>query len=432
MVDPPAELNPPDSLAPRETLSTDEKPRRGPTFMRTLRFRLTLTYSIMLFGLASILLGVVYLGLSQSLEEQIARRNAAGTITFDMEQERFDERAALEIAIDARTLQTLRRFSIAGLAGVFVASFAAGWVASGQVLRPIGHITRVARDIQATDLSRRIGLPGPEDDLKQLADTFDDMLGRLEHAFDTQQRLIHDTSHELRNPLAVMRTNLEVTLSDPGADAEQYRHTTEVVQRSAERMSKLVDDLLAYARHEAASRVELPLDVVPLITGLVSEFAGPAEKAGLELNVITDGPLTVVGHALSLEQALANLLANAVRFAPPDTSIDIEAGSQDGWVWVTVGDRGPGVPEEERMRVFERYVRLGDGEEGRPHLAGGKGSGLGLAIVREIARAHRGDVTLVDSPVGARFALWLPSYRDPATTSEFRLRRARRRVGANN
>lgn len=422
MVDIPADLGLPGSPASAESKTV------GPAFLRSLRFRLTLLYSVMLFGLASICVGGIYWGLARSLEEDIAQRNAAGAISFDIEQDRYDDRAALEIEVDSRTLQDLRRYSIEGLIGLFVMSFGVGWFTAGRVLMPIGRITRVARDIQATDLSRRIGLLGPDDDLKQLADTFDAMLDRLEHAFDKQQRLIHDTSHELRNPLAVMRTNLDVTLSDPDADAEQYRHTTEVVQRSAERMSKLVDDLLAYARHEAANRVEAPFDLAPLIAGLVDEFRGPAEQAGLELRVATDGELNVLGHARSLEQALANLLANAVRFAPEATEIDIQAGSQGDWVWVTVGDEGPGIPADEQARVFQRYVRLGDGQAGRPHLAGGQGSGLGLAIVREIVQSHRGDVAIIDSAVGARFMMWLPAHRVPQAPGEFRLRRGRRKT----
>jgi signal transduction histidine kinase len=293
---------------------------------------------------------------------------------------------------------------------------------------PIGRITRVARDIQATDLSRRIGLLGPNDDLKQLADTFDAMLDRLQRAFDNQQRLIHDTSHELRNPLAVMRTNLDVTLSDPDANLEQYQRTTEVVRRSTERMSKLVDDLLAYARHEATTRVEGPVDLSELVIMLVDEFEGAAEHEQLHLRLDVAPGLRVVGHERSLEQAIANLLANAVRFAPEGSDIVVSAGADSGWVWLTVADEGPGVAPDERERVFQRYVRLGEGEAGRPHLAGGEGSGLGLAIVREIVQAHRGEVSIIETAVGATFALWIPEQIEVEMTGEFRLRRTKRRA----
>lgn len=401
-----------------------------PTWMRSVRFRLTMLYSVMLFGVASIVVGGIYWGLSRSLEEQIADQMSGGTIAFGIEQEQLEDRERLEIEVDARTLQTLRRYSIVGLGALFLMSFGVGWFTAGRVLMPIGRITRVARDIQATDLSRRIGLLGPDDDLKQLSDTFDAMLDRLQHAFNNQQRLIHDTSHELRNPLAVMRTNLDVTLSDPDADLEQYHHTTEVVRRSSERMSKLVDDLLAYARHEAATRVEAPVDLSELVTGIVDEFQGPAEQADLSISSKVDSGLRVLGHQRSLEQALSNLLANAVRFAPTDSVIDVQAGNDGGWVWITVADDGPGIPEEERARVFQRYVRLGGGEEGRPHLAGGEGSGLGLAIVREIVQAHRGDVSIIDSSTGAAFAIWIPALNQSPVASEFRRRRSRRKVAA--
>jgi len=401
---------------------------RLPRVFQTVRFRLTLLYSLTLFGVASILIGGLYWGLSNSLRDQIVAAEMAieqGVPAFDIAEDEYELQQALELQVDARTLDTLREFSILGLGAIFFLSFGAGWFTAGRVLMPIGRITRVARDIQATDLSRRIGMFGPNDELKQLADTFDAMLDRLQRAFDNQQRLIHDTSHELRNPLAVMRTNLDVTLSDPGADLEQYQHTTEVVRRSSERMSKLVDDLLAYARHEATTRVEAPLDLSQVSLHLADEFRSAAEQAGLTLDVDLEPDLIVLGHARSLEQAVANLLANAVRFAPTDSSITISAGQESGWVWLTVSDEGPGVSESERDRVFQRYVRLGEGLAGRPHLAGGEGSGLGLAIVREIIQGHRGELSLIDTEVGATFALWIPAHEEPQAPHESRLRRPR-------
>ena len=424
----PSELKP--APPPGSPRAVNAASSRLPTVMQSVRFRLTLLYSLMLFGVASILMGGMYWSLSNSLTNQIVAAEMASASsgpTFDIEQERYDIRETLELQVDAQTLDTLRRYSFVGLGAIFFVSFGVGWFTAGRVLMPIGRITRVARDIQATDLSRRIGLLGPNDDLKQLADTFDAMLDRLQRAFDNQQRLIHDTSHELRNPLAVMRTNLDVTLSDPDADLEQYKHTTEVVRRSSERMSKLVDDLLAYARHEAAARVETTIDLSQLVLMLVDEFETAAAQESLALDIDVEADLYVRGHARSLEQAIANLLANAVRFAPTGTAISIGAGQEAGWVWLTVSDQGPGVAEDERERVFQRYVRLGEDEAGRPHLAGGQGSGLGLAIVREIVQAHRGDISIIDTPVGATFAIWLPEHHDVEVAGEFRRRRPKRK-----
>ncbi len=414
------------------TLEIPERPKATPSLlppvMQSVRFRLTLLYSVMLFGVASIVVGGIYWGLSRSLNEQVTAELARqDTIAFDLEQDRYEDRIEFEILVDQQTLATLRQYSFVGLAALFIMSFGVGWYTAGRVLMPIGRITRVAKDIQATDLSRRIGLLGPNDDLKQLADTFDSMLDRLQQAFNNQQRLIHDTSHELRNPLAVMRTNLDVTLSDPQADLDQYQKTSEIVHRSSERMSKLVDDLLAYARHEAATRTETPVDLSALVTNIVDEFESPADSANLSINTDVQPGLSVMAHARSIEQAVANLLANAVRFAPETTTITVTAGADSGWIWITVSDLGPGIPVDERDRVFNRYVRLGDGEADRPHLAGGQGSGLGLAIVREIVQSHRGEVSILDTPVGTTIAIWLPQRDEDRASAEPR-RRPRRKA----
>lgn len=437
-VAPPRPARPAGAVAERVGLPPDTLPARsepkallGGVF-RTVRFQLTLEYSLLLFGVATIVVGGIYWMLSRSLDEQISREIAAreaAPYAFDLAEEEAERDRAFELAYDARTLKSLQRYSYFGLGALFIMSFGVGWFTAGRALRPIGRITRVAREIQATDLSRRIGLQGPDDDLRQLADTFDAMLDRLQRAFDNQQRLIQDTSHELRNPLAVMRTNLDVTLSDPDADLEAYRHTTEIVVRSSERMSKLVDDLLAYARHEATNRVEAPFDASVALLNLVDEFEGAAAQNGLSLETDVDPQLWIVGHARSFEQAVANLLANAIRFAPDDTAICVTAGAEAGWVWITVSDQGPGIGPEDRERVFQRYARAGEGKAGRPHLAGGEGSGLGLAIVREIVQSHRGQVALLDTPIGATFAIWIPRYVEPEPTGEFRLRRPRRKAG---
>ena len=146
----------------------------------------------------------------------------------------------------------------------------------------------MARDISATDLTRRIALQGPDDELHELADTFDDMLGRLDEAFANQRRFIQEASHELRNPLAVIRTNLEVTLTDPEATTEDLRHTAEVVERSTDRMTRLVDDLLLYARNETPAIEREPVDAATLVHEAADEFRAPAEARGLAIG--WDGP----------------------------------------------------------------------------------------------------------------------------------------------
>ena len=235
------------------------------------------------------------------------------------------------------------------------------------------------------------------------------MLGRVDEAFESQRQFIHEASHELRNPLAVIRTNLEVTLGDPDASAEDLRHTGEVVERATERMSRLVDDLLIYARKGTLSRQHAPVDVTSLINDAADEFAAPAEAAGLHLERRAPGGLWVDGDRLALRQALANLLANAVRLSPPGAGIRVRAGRQDPWIWMAVEDDGPGIDPADHDRVFQRFWR-GDPQESR---AQGR-SGLGLTIVRQIAEAHGGEVKLASEPGrGAAFALWLPARPAP-------------------
>jgi signal transduction histidine kinase len=241
--------------------------------------------------------------------------------------------------------------------------------------------------------------------LRQLADTFDDMLGRLDEAFEGQRQFIHQASHELRNPLAVIRTNLEVTLSDPDASAEDLRHTAEVVERSSERMARLVDDLLVYARKGTLSLERDPVDVAQLIDEAAEEFNAPAVAAGVHLMHHADPGLWVIGDRLALRQALGNLLANAIRYSPEGSTVRLRGGLDGPWVWMAVEDQGPGIDPSDRDRVFQRFWR------GNPRAGREQGrSGLGLTIVRQIAEAHGGEVKLVSQlDHGSAFALWLPA-----------------------
>jgi signal transduction histidine kinase len=262
----------------------------------------------------------------------------------------------------------------------------------------------VAREIQGTDLKRRIDLGGPPDELRELADTFDDMLGRIDDAFESQRRFIHEASHELRNPLAVIKTNLEVALSDPGATTEDLRETGEIVMNATDRMSHLVDDLLLHARQEVPSYELGPIDVSELVALAAAEFKTPAEARGITLESACSPGLWVTGDAVALRQALANLLANGVRLAPEGCRIRVAAGRHDGWVWMAVEDEGPGIAPEHQAAVFQRFWR-GDGPAGRRE---GR-SGLGLTIVRQIAEAHRGEVRLASEVGrGSTFSVWLP------------------------
>lgn len=389
---------------------------RLPEWVRSVRFRFTALYSGLFFVLAALVLGGVYLALARSLDDEPISRDfnvrrlvptPAGVVVS--EQVVRAEIRTVEQLANERALDDLRTWSAAGLALAFVGSVGAGWVVAGRVLAPIDRITAVARDIQATDLSRRIDLHGPDDELRRLAGTFDGMLARLDAAFASQRRFVQDASHELRNPLAVIRTNLDVALADPDASADDLRATAEVARRATERMAVLVEDLLAHATDEARPDRRRPLDLADAVVGpVVAEHVAAAESAGVDLVVDVGPGLVVVGDAASLRRALANLLANALAVAPDGSVVRVEGGAEPGEVALTVADEGPGIAPEHHAAVFQRFWRGAD-------AATGSGAGLGLAIVRQIVEGHGGRVELASAPgAGARFHLRLPAAPTPS------------------
>jgi signal transduction histidine kinase len=373
---------------------------------------LTLIYSLLLFGLAAMLVGGIYAVLARRLDSEpvsqtyVPQENVITPQGIALQEEAVQQEFQnFEHIVNQRVLDKLRNVAFLALGLLFLASLGVGWFAAGVVVAPIGRITGVARQIQATDLSRRIGMGGPKDELRDLADTFDGMLDRLETAFETQRRFIQDASHELRNPLAVMRTNIDVALANPDPDPEELRRTVTIVGRTASRMSKLVDDLLSYARHGLPDQPSERVDLRAVVAESVDEFAAPAEARGLSLQQRALATVYVNGDRTALKQALANLIGNAVRLAPPGSTISVEAGLKDAWAYVSVADEGPGIREEDQEKVFERFWRApgqpddGDGE---------RRSGLGLTIVREIADRHSGTIAVASEPgKGSTFVLWL-------------------------
>ena len=382
---------------------------RMPDRFGSLRTRLALLYSIVLFALAAVMVGGIYLGLSRALSDEPMSRMArfeqmVATDAADgqlMAPDGHEERPWLvifESEVNRRALERMRAYSFTALGGLFLGSIAVGWYVAGLVLRPIGRISAVAREITATDLSRRIDLGGPSDEL----------LGRLDESFEGQRRFVQEASHELRNPLAVLRTNLDVVMADPDAGPEDFRAAGLVAVRAAKRMSVLVDDLLLYAHHERRDSSREPIDLGTVVAETVEDFAAAASREGVGLDHDRSTGLDVLGDAAALRRAMANLLSNAIRVSDAGGRVRVTTGRDDEMVWASVVDDGPGLPAEHLDRVFQRFwrgERASAGEVGR--------SGLGLAIVRQISEGHGGRAT-VRSTVGdgATFTVWLPRYVD--------------------
>lgn len=383
----------------------------APPIFQSIRFRLSLTYALAVFVGGTVLIGGLYMWQVRQLDEPVlflGRVELLHPVTGqpveilltdgDPRQEAMQifEYNAYLLALD-----NLKKASLAGLGILFFVAFGTGWLLAGSALRPVHRMTMVAREITATDLSRRIGLPGPEDEMKSLADTFDEMLDRLQVGFEDQRRFVQDASHELRNPLAVARTNLELALTDPNASADDFRSSAEIAMRSTERMTDLVDDLLVQARSGMPEVTRADVDLVALGQDVVDEFSGSAGQRNLSLQLVAPmAPLVVKGDGSALRRAVSNLVANAARIAPVGTTVSVSVARGDHCAVVSVLDEGPGISEADQGQIFKRFWR-GESSSG--------GTGLGLSIVKQIVERHGGTVA-VQSAVGSGsiFTIKLP------------------------
>ena len=278
---------------------------------------------------------------------------------------------------------------------------AVAFLATRRALRPVEEIRVRTAAVTATDPRERVAVPRTGDEIARLAVTINETLERLESASRTQRRFVADAAHELRSPLASLLATLEVAEAYP--DRADWPETVAVATRQARRVHALADDLLLLARLDSAPAPadDRPVDLAALAQDVAVDFAA---RRPVEVRDDTDGTALVHGVPLRLERMLRNLVDNATRYAK--TKVEVEISVQGTQVVLTVHDDGPGIPAEDRERVFERFTRLDDD---RSRDTGG--SGLGLAIAREIAERHRGTVRVQDADPaapGARVTVRLP------------------------
>lgn len=272
-----------------------------------------------------------------------------------------------------------------------------GYLLAKQALRPIAKLTRTAQQLSTENLDQRIDLGGPDDELRELADTFDEMLARLDAAFDSQRLFVANASHELRTPLSVIRTELEVTLADPDADVAELRRMGEVVASAAERAQRLVESLLTLATLQAVGQGELevcePVDLARLVPGVLA--AVEAEVKNKEITVEDDvEQASTVGDPRLLERLIGNLVENAIRHNVPGGWLRVTTGENAERAWLQVANGGAVIPAADVDRLFEPFRR-----GGRVRTAT-RGAGLGLAIVRLIVEAHHGRLQAAAPPFG--------------------------------
>jgi signal transduction histidine kinase len=277
-----------------------------------------------------------------------------------------------------------------------IASAVLGWFLAGRVLQPLRQMTDTARTISAGSLGRRLALAGPDDEFRRLGDTLDDLLGRLETAFDAQRRFVANASHELRTPLTVERTLLQVALADPHASEASLRATCEEILACGREHERLLEALLTLASSERALGHREPVDLAQLAGRVLRAPRPDLQRDGLELSTHLE-PAAVAGDPALIERLMANLIDNAVRYNEPGGRVDVRTASVNGHAVMTVTNTGPVVPVQETDRLFEPFRRLG---ADRTAAAAEGHHGLGLSIVRAIAVAHDAAIEVVAQPAG--------------------------------
>jgi signal transduction histidine kinase len=296
-----------------------------------------------------------------------------------------------QIAMDRQQLLIVSGIALAVIA---VAAAAIGWLIAGRVLRPLRTITAAARRISASSLNERLALQGPDDELKELADTLDSLFARLEASFDAQRRFAASASHELRTPLTRERTLLQVTLADPAATTSTWQAVSQDLLASNAEQERLIEAMLTLASSEAGPGEREPLDLAA-ITSEALAAARPAISR-LGLNVHADiQPAILDGDPLLVQQLVTNLIDNAVRHNIPGGDIQVATRTSDGHAVMSVTNSGQAIPAAEVDRLFQPFQRLGP----RPARRDG-GHGLGLSIVRAIATAHAATITARPRPGG--------------------------------
>jgi signal transduction histidine kinase len=283
-----------------------------------------------------------------------------------------------------------------GIALAIMALLAAwlGWVMAGRALRPLRAITATAREISASNLHRRLALTGPDDELRQLGLTFDDLLERLEGAFSAQRQFAANVSHELRTPLTYERALIEVTLADPHASNQQLRAVLDQVLASGEHQERLIDALLVLSRSQRGLDHRETFDLAVVAAQTLERV----DANGLAI-VRSLAPALTNGDRDLIERLAANLLDNAVQHNHAAGRIDVTTGTANGHATLRVTNTGPTIPADDLDRLFEPFQRL-DGSRTTATC----GLGLGLSIVKGIAEAHDATVT-TELPAGGGLSI---------------------------
>jgi len=357
----------------------------------TLRLRMTLLNTLLLVGAGSALLLLAWILVGEAVFP--VNDLAPDTRVVLADNREVDAKDWQRAAIAAAQTELLAKGVVAILA-VTVVGMAGAYAVVGRALRPLHRVTATARRLGGETLDQRINYTGADDEVAELADTFDAMLDRLNAAFKAQQRFVANASHELRTPLAVMRTEVDVTLSDPEVDADELRRMGAVVRDASERANALVDALLVLARSQARTGLRTePMDLAAGVPGALSAMENEIKRTNLAVSSRL-APAPVIGDPNLLDRLAGNLIENAVRYNHLGGRIWIMSGDDGEYSQLIVGNTGFEVDQADVAGLFEPFRR------GGRERTGARGSGLGLSIVHAVCQAHGGSVGAVALPDG--------------------------------
>ncbi|HEY6792740.1 MAG TPA: HAMP domain-containing sensor histidine kinase [Trebonia sp.] len=361
--------------------------------------RLTILYGGVCLVFGAILLTVTYLltwgaltlTLTAHAEPAAASIQSPASVSAQQGNQGQPPNGAEQIAVDRGLLLT--RSGVA-LVIVSVAAVGAGWLLAGRVLRPLSTITAAARRISASSLHERLALDGPDDELKELGDTLDGLLARLEASFDAQRRFAANASHELRTPLTRERALLEVTRADPTATADTWQDVSRDLLAFNAEQERLVEALLTLASSEAGLSQREPVDLAAIASAVLAVPRPGISRLGLNVHASIQ-PAVFHGDPLLVQQLVTNLIDNAVHHNIPGGDVHVATGTSDSHAVLSVANSGQVIPPAEVGRLFQPFQRLGPRPAGRDG-----GHGLGLSIVRAIAAAQGAAITPRPQPSG--------------------------------
>ena len=372
----------------------------------TIRLRMTVLYGVVFLITGAVLLTLGYLLVRHNLDaganfhevrQQLQRLGVlpaaapfGNSFRFAPGSPEASVAAAVRAQLRNDALHRLLVEYLLALGVMTLVSVVAGWLLAGRALRPLRRITGTARRVSGENLGERIALDGPADELKELADTFDEMLARLDRAFESQRHFVANASHELRTPLAIMRTEVDVALADPDASERELREMGEAVRDAIDRSERLLESLLVLARSEGAAGKEEPVDLAALSADCITDLRARANELDVTVRDELE-PAWTRGQEPLLERMIANLVDNGIRHNERGGYLDVRTRRQDGHVMVTVANGGPVIDPEQVPSLIQPFQRL---------ARGSGGFGLGLSIVHSVVLAHGGTIGLRTPPEG--------------------------------